>query len=157
MNNKAPAIFSKLGIVSDHAGVAYKAFLVNELEAASVDVTDFGPTSSEPIDYPDAVTPMCQQIADGTLDGGIAICGSGHGVCITANKFDGLRAFNPTTIESCRVGRLHNNATVLCLGARFIDEATAREIIKVFLETSFEAGRHERRVKKIHQLETRKR
>ena len=118
-------MFRRLGIVSDHAGIAYKTLLINKLKDFAINLTDFGPSSTTPIDYPDAIAPMCRQITQGIIDGGIAICGSGHGVCITSNKFSGIRAINPTTTESCRVGRQHNDATVLCLGARFIDEITA--------------------------------
>lgn len=141
-----------LHIASDHAGFALKQSLLTMLNEQRIAVTDHGTTSEESTDYPDYIHPMAQAVeaaGDPTKVLGIAICGSANGVCMTANKYQGIRAAIAWEPELASLARQHNNANVLCLPARFISQQTAQEIIEAFLKADFEGGRHQRRVGKI--------
>ena len=141
----------KIAIGGDHAGFAYKKLLIKRLEEAGYSVKDFGPFSEESVDYPDYIHPLATGVQDTAYDCGIAICGSGNGVCMTANKHQGIRAALTWNQELAALARQHNNANVLCIPARFVDFQTAAQMVDTFLSTDFEGGRHERRVEKIKQ------
>jgi ribose 5-phosphate isomerase B len=136
-------------IGSDHAGFRYKEKIADYLEGAGYSVTDFGCFSEESVDYPDFAHPVARAVEKGKNIFGILICGSGNGVCMTANKHKKIRAALCWTTEIAKLSRLHNDANIVCLPARFIDFDMAREIVNVFLNSSFEGGRHLKRVKKI--------
>jgi ribose 5-phosphate isomerase B len=136
-------------IGSDHAGYKYKEKMSDFLEKSGYSVTDFGCYSEESVDYPDFAHPVAEAVEKGKNAFGILICGSGNGVCMTANKHKKIRAALCWTIEIARLSRLHNDANIVCLPARFIDFDMAKEIVNTFLNTSFEGGRHLNRVKKI--------
>lgn len=140
-------------IAADHAGYALKETLKQLLKIKHHNVEDFGTDSDQSMDYPDVVHPLARALA--THEGnalGILICGSGNGVCITANKHPHIRAALAWTPELARLARLHNNANVLCLPARFIDPGVAMQAVEEFLNTNFEGGRHAKRVEKIEQF-----
>ncbi|MFH0867587.1 MAG: ribose 5-phosphate isomerase B [Bacteroidota bacterium] len=136
-------------IGSDHAGYKYKKKMSELLEKSGYTVTDFGCFSEESVDYPDFAHPVAAAVEKGKNAVGILICGSGNGVCMTANKHKKIRAALCWTVETTKLSRLHNNANIVCLPARFIDFELAMEIVNTFLNTSFEGGRHTNRVKKI--------
>jgi len=139
----------KLGIGGDHAGFDYKEKVKALLAKEGFEVTDFGPDSDESADYPDFVHPLASAVEEGKFELGIAICGSGNGVCMTVNKHQDVRGALVWNTELAALARQHNNANIVCIPARFIDFSTAEEIVKTFLNTEFEGGRHERRVGKI--------
>ncbi len=139
----------KIIISSDHAGYQYKEKMSDFLEKSGYTIKDFGCYSEESVDYPDFAHPVAEAVEKGKNSVGILICGTGNGVCMTANKHKKIRAALCWTVEIARLSRLHNDANIICLPARFIDFDTAREIVNTFLNTSFEGGRHQNRVKKI--------
>ena len=140
----------RIAIGGDHAGFQYKERLIKFLKENNFVVEDFGPGSDESVDYPDHVHPLASSIASEDFDLGILICGSGNGVAITANKHENVRAALCWTGELAALARQHNDANIICLPARFIAYEYAEDLVKIFLETSFEGGRHERRVNKIN-------
>jgi ribose 5-phosphate isomerase B len=143
----------KISIGADHAGCALKQEVIEYLRNSGHEVTDFGTNGPESVDYPDFAAPVARSVANGTADRGIVICATGVGISIAANKIHGVRAgiaYNP---EEVALTRQHNDANVLALAAKYTDAATANQYVKIFLETPFEGGRHERRVNKITQLE----
>jgi ribose 5-phosphate isomerase B len=139
----------KIAIGGDHAGYEYKESLKPYLESLGHEVKDFGPYSNASADYPDFVHPLSSAVEAKEYELGILICGSGNGVAITANKHQGIRAALCWQVELAALARQHNNANVLCMPARFTELELAKEMAKTFIETSFEGGRHERRVSKI--------
>ncbi|WP_426489753.1 ribose 5-phosphate isomerase B [Hymenobacter sp. 102] len=139
----------KLAIGSDHAGFGYKQMLLEWLRDNGYEVQDFGTHSLDSVDYPDYVHPLALAVERGEVDLGILLCGSANGVCITANKHQGIRAGLAWVPEVATLIRQHNNANVLCIPARFVNEETARAITSQFLNTAFEGGRHQTRVDKI--------
>lgn len=139
----------KVAIGGDHAGFEYKAKLVSKLESQGYEVKDFGPFSTDSVDYPDYVHPLCSAIEAGEFELGIVICGSGNGVAITANKHQGIRAALCWDNELAALARQHNNANVIALPARFIAYELAEQLVETFLATDFEGGRHLNRVNKI--------
>jgi len=139
----------KLAIGSDHAGFEYKTFLIKKLTKLGYDLKDVGTKSVESVDYPDYAHKVAGEVANSKVDLGILLCGSGNGVCITANKHQNIRAALCWTPELAALARKHNDANVLCLPARFISKTMAAKICIAFLENSFEAGRHLKRVQKI--------
>lgn len=138
-----------IGIGGDHAGFEYKGKLIAILTSQGYEVKDFGPGSDASVDYPDHVHPLCDAIERGECNKGIIICGSGNGVAITANKHQGIRAALCWNEELAALSRQHNDANVLAIPARFVSFELANEMVKVFLETDFEGGRHQARVNKI--------
>lgn len=138
-----------IGIGGDHAGFNYKEAIKDFCLEHGYEVVDFGPNSEDSVDYPDYVHPLAQAVAKGEVDFGIAICGSGNGVCMTANKHKDIRAALVWNNELSALARAHNNANVLCLPARFISLEEAKKFVETFLKTPFEGGRHQRRVDKI--------
>lgn len=139
---------TRIAFGCDHAGFELKQKLMATI-SDSFETKDFGCFSDNSVDYPDFVHPLAMSVANGQYEFGILICGSGNGVCMTANKHQQIRAALCWTKELGELARLHNDANVLCLPSRFISEATAKEILDVFLATAFEGGRHKNRVKKI--------
>ena len=139
----------KIAIGGDHAGFHYKERLKDYLSSHGFVVQDFGPDSAESADYPDFVHPACESIEKGENDYGILICGSGNGVAMTANKHQKIRAAYCYNRDLAELARQHNNANMLCMGARFIAYELAESIANTFLNSPFEGGRHERRVNKI--------
>jgi ribose 5-phosphate isomerase B len=139
----------KISIGNDHAGYDYKEAIKANLIAAGHEVTDHGTHGLDSVDYPDFAHPLATSVESGNTDLGILICGSGNGVCMTANKHQGIRAALCWNVELGALARQHNNANVLCLPARFISLDLAQEITDTFISTDFEGGRHENRVNKI--------
>ena len=140
-----------IAIGSDHAGFELKQLLKQWLEDQGHAVTDFGTHSLDSVDYPDFAHPVATAVESGSASFGLLVCGSGNGVCMTANKHAGIRAALCWTPELAALSRQHNNANILCLPARFISAETALTMAGVFINTAFEGGRHEGRVGKIRQ------
>ena len=138
-----------IAVGSDHAGFDYKEKIKEMLIAAGYSVNDFGTFSKDSVDYPDFVHPLAESVEKKETDFGILVCGSGQGVCITANKHQDIRAALCWTKDLAKMTRKHNNANVLCLAERYMELTDVLEIVKTFLATEFEGGRHERRVSKI--------
>jgi ribose 5-phosphate isomerase B len=136
-------------IGSDHAGVELKASIKSYLEAQGYSVQDFGTHNTDSMDYPDVAHPVANAVLSDANSLGILICGSGNGVCLTANKHQGIRAALCWLPELGALARQHNNANILCLPARFISEQTAKEIVDAYLNAEFEGGRHQNRVSKV--------
>ena len=143
----------KVALASDHAGVSLKIKLTEALSARDVLFHDFGPSTDEPVDYPDYAAHVAESVAARKFDRGILICGTGIGMAIAANKIPGIRAATITRPDEARLCREHNDVNVLTLGARHISVEQALTIVEVFLETPFQGGRHRRRVDKISALE----
>ncbi len=140
---------------SDHAGVHLKDALVAYLRGTGHEVTDLGTTGDDRVDYPDYGAAVARAVVDATHDLGLAVCGSGIGIAIAANKVPGARAATCHDFTSARLARLHNDANVLCLGERLIGQQVALDMVEVFLSTSFEGGRHTARVEKLTRLDGR--
>jgi ribose 5-phosphate isomerase B len=136
----------KIAIGSDHAGFHYKDKIRDFLEGLGYSVTDFGTHSEEPVDYPLFIRPVAEAVARGEFDRGIVLGGSGNGVAIVANRIKGIRCALCWNPESARLARQHNDANVLSLGQRMMSLDTALEIVRIWLETPFEGGRHQRRI-----------
>jgi ribose 5-phosphate isomerase B len=139
----------KVAFASDHAGYLLKLELIEYLKNKDILTKDFGAFSEESSDYPDFAHPMANAVENKEFDLGISICGSGNGISMSVNKHQGIRAALCWNVEISELARLHNDANICSLPARFISSETAKEIIDVFLNTDFEGGRHERRVNKI--------
>ncbi len=140
---------TKISIGSDHAGFELKGHVIRFLEDMKYEVKDFGCYSADSVDYPDVAHPVAESVSGQEDTLGILICGSGNGVCMTANKHKGIRASLCWLPELGALARQHNNANILCLPSRFVDRETALEIVTSYLEASFEGGRHQNRVGKI--------
>lgn len=139
----------KLAIGGDHAGFEYKTKLIKYLTSKGYKIEDLGPYSADSVDYPDFVHPVSNLVSDRKAQLGILICGSGNGVAMTANKHKKIRAALCWNTNLAALARQHNNANILCIPARFVSYKMALDMIKVFIKTDFEKGRHLRRVKKI--------
>jgi ribose 5-phosphate isomerase B len=138
---------------SDHAGLGLRAEAVRIAKAAGIEVQDLGPFSGESVDYPDYAQRVAGAVAEGRARLGILVCGTGIGMAIAANKVKGVRAANCSSEFEARMARAHNDANVLCLGERVLGPGLAGAVVKAFLETPFEGGRHQRRVEKIGEME----
>ena len=143
----------KIAVAADHAGFALKEQLRRRLAQEGHEVVDFGATSAESCDYPDFAQPAARDVAQGRSDRGILVCSTGIGMAMAANKIAGVRAAPAQSEDEVRMTREHNDANVLTLGAKYLDEERAIELIHVFLNTEFAGGRHARRVAKIARLE----
>lgn len=143
----------RIAIGADHAGVALKDHVIQELKARGIAYEDFGTLSTDSVDYPDFAARVARKVASGEFDRGILTCGSGIGMAIAANKIDGIRAASIQDEESARLSREHNDINILALGERNTDAGVARRIVDIFLDTPFGGGRHQRRVDKITALE----
>ena len=138
-----------IGLASDHAGFELKQYVKQWLDARGWSYKDFGTYTAESCDYPDFAHPLANAVEKGECDFGIAICGTGNGICMTCNKHLGIRAGLSWQPEIARLARAHNNANILGLPARFVTKTVAMEIVEAFFSTDFEGGRHERRINKI--------
>ena len=142
-------LFTKLCIASDHAGYALKEKIKEFLINKDISVTDLGPFSIDSVDYPDYAKKVAKRVVLKKSDLGILICGSGTGMAITANKFKGIRAAQCYNKSSTILSRQHNNANIICLGARMLKKNETFKLISYFLNTKFEVGRHQKRINKI--------
>ena len=140
----------KIAIGGDHAGFEYKEVLIEMLKTDGHEVKDFGPYNLDSVDYPDFVHPVANAINNNEFEMGILICGSANGVAITANKHKDIRAAICWDSTLASLARSHNDANILCIPARFVSIAKAKEITTLFINTAFEGGRHANRVNKIN-------
>lgn len=145
-----------IAIAADHAGVSLKADLVAELQKLGHQALDLGPSTTDSVDYPDFAVKVASAVTSGQASLGVLVCGTGLGMSISANKVHGIRAVLCHTEFEARMGRLHNDANVLCLGQRVVGVGVAIEILKAFLAASFEGGRHAGRVEKMRALEAKR-
>ena len=144
----------KITIGSDHGAVELKEEVKKVLaEFENIEVKDVGTFGTEPVDYPDVAEKVCADVVSGAVDRGIVLCGTGIGISIAANKIKGIRCALCNDVYSAKMSREHNNANVLAMGGRVIGFGHAGEIVRIWLTTEFEGGRHERRVNKIMALE----
>jgi ribose 5-phosphate isomerase B len=138
-----------ISIGNDHAGPDYKFAILKHLEAKGITVTNYGTDTLDSVDYPDFVHPVANDVNDGKVDVGILICGSANGVAMTANKHQNVRAGVCWMNEIAELARLHNNANIICIPARYTSIPQAIKMVDTFLNTKFEGGRHQNRVDKI--------
>lgn len=143
----------KISMACDHGGLALKEHLKAHLLERGFEVVDFGTNSTDSCDYPDYARPAAEAVASGECDRGILVCTTGIGVSITANKVKGIRCALCNDVYSAKKAREHNNANVLAMGGRVLGFGPAGEIVRAFVESSFEGGRHARRVNKIMAIE----
>ena len=139
----------KIAIGSDHAGFELKQIIVEHLSSRNVDFVDFGTYSLDSVDYPDFAKRVADEVSNKDLVMGILVCGSGQGMAMTANRYKDVRAAICHNSDVAKVTREHNDANILCLGSRFIEEAEALKCVDVFLSTDFEGERHLKRINKI--------
>ena len=143
------SIFKKICISSDHAGFKIKEFIKEIVINSNISITDLGPFKNESVDYPDYAKKVSRRVSKKKSEIGILVCGSGTGMAISANKSKGIRAAVGYNLKSTQLSRQHNNANILCLGARLTKKNEIKKIVSIFLKTDFEGGRHKRRIKKI--------
>ncbi|MFH1018612.1 MAG: ribose 5-phosphate isomerase B [Pseudomonadota bacterium] len=143
----------RVAIGSDHAGFKIKQALVEHLRSEGIEAVDVGTHSTESVDFPDFGERVARMVSQGKIKEGILVCGTGIGMSIVANKFPGVRAAVVTDLFTAKSSRAHNDSNILCLGERTTDEATAKQLLDVWLNEPFEGGRHERRVNKIRELD----
>ena len=139
----------RIAVAADHGGVQLKAEIVEALRAGGHDVVDLGTDGTASVDYPDFAHAVAWRILDGSADRGILVCGTGQGMAMAANKHAGVRAGVVSDVFSARMIRAHNDAQILCLGARVLGAGLAGAIVEAFLDQDFEGGRHQRRVDRI--------
>ncbi len=142
----------RIALGSDHAGYELKEKIKAFLKGIGIELNDCGTDSPGSVDYPDFAKKVASEINSGAADRGILFCGTGIGMSMAANKIAGIRAALVSTPDAARLSRSHNDANVLCLAGRFLDPGAAEEVIRIWLETPFEGGRHQRRVDKIMAL-----
>jgi ribose 5-phosphate isomerase B len=143
----------KISFGADHGGVALKDTLIEFVKSLGHETIDRGTNGKDSVDYPDYAQIVARDVTQRIADFGVLICKTGVGMCISANKIHGIRAALGYSPEIARLSRLHNNANVLCLGASFTEPEVAKQIFRVWIETNFEGGRHEKRVEKMMSLE----
>jgi len=141
----------KIAIGGDHAGWEYKAKIIKLLKKQGIEVHNHGTDTGDSVDYPDFAHPTALEVQTGSADLGILICGSGNGVAMSANKHQGVRAALCWNTELAALARQHNNANMLAIPARFVSQRMANAMVRTFINTEFEGGRHQRRVGKISQ------
>lgn len=146
----------KVAIGSDHGGLDLKEAVIATLNSLNLEYEDMGTHDRNSCDYPDFAQKVAESVASGRFEQGILICGTGLGMSIAANKVQGIRAALCNEIFSAQMARAHNDANILCLGARVVGAGVAQEIVKAYFGTQFEGGRHARRVEKIGALDERK-
>jgi ribose 5-phosphate isomerase B len=147
-------ISMKIVIGSDHRGVDAKGRLIQSLQGQGHEIIDVGPDGPESVDYPDYAYRVALHVSDGRAERGILLCGTGVGMCIAANKVKGVRAAPCHDSITAEMSRRHNDANVLCLSADLLGEELIDRMVRIWLETPFDAGRHARRVEKIQQIES---
>lgn len=145
----------KVAVASDHRGYQTKCRVVKHLQDRNHEVHDLGTDSPESVDYPDYAAKVCEEIAQGRAERGILICGTGLGMAIAANKYQGIRAAPAHDDVTAELSRSHNDANVLCLSADLLGGPLIDHIVDIWLKTAFDGGRHQRRVDKIHEAELR--
>ena len=155
MSNEIKPV-GKIAIASDHAGYKIMEMIKQLLKESGYELTDFGTGNEDSVDYPDFAFKAAEAVASGESKRGILICGTGLGMCISANKVKGIRAVTAYDRFTAEMSRRHNDANILCLGARGLDESAIKEIVKIWLATPFdiENPRHQRRIRKISDYET---
>ena len=141
----------RIALASDHGGFEQKESIKVWLQSQGYSVKDLGPENDASVDYPDYAHAVAKTVKKGEADFGILVCGTGLGMAIAANKVAGVRAVAVTSVEFARLAREHNDANVLCLSGRFVDDAVNKNICTAFLTAEFEEGRHARRVAKLEQ------
>ena len=146
---------ARIIIGSDHAGFLLKEAIKQYLADKGYTITDVGTDSTEPVDYPDFAAKVANRVSAGGFDRGILVCGSGTGMTIVANKFPHIRAALCLDVETARLSRLHNDTNILVLAGRRTDTELAKSIIQMWLNTEFEGGRHQSRIDKIREIESR--
>lgn len=139
----------KIALASDHAGFDYKQAIAAHLKERGHEVRDFGTDSAQSVDYPDFIRPAALAVARGECERGIVLGGSGNGEAMVANRIKGIRCALVWNVESARMGRLHNDANMISLGQRMMDQQTALAVVDAWLDTPFEGGRHIPRIQKI--------
>jgi ribose 5-phosphate isomerase B len=139
----------KITVGNDHRGVIAKLRIVGLLKDLGHEVHDFGANSQASVDYPDYAIPVAEEVSSGKTDRGILICATGHGMCIAANKVAGVRAANCRDVIDAELSRRHNDANIMCLSADLIGEEQIEKMVRTWLATDFEGGRHARRTEKI--------
>lgn len=144
----------RISIASDHAGFEQKQELAAYLTSCGHDVVDRGPASDDRVDYPDFAALVAHDVADGSAEYGVLVCGTGIGMAVAANKIHGIRAVNVINTQFAELAREHNNANVVTLSGRFVELDENKRILDTFLSTAFGGGRHAGRVEKIKALET---
>jgi ribose 5-phosphate isomerase B len=145
----------RIAIASDHGGLHIKEEVKALLEDIGFEYEDFGCSCTDSVDYPDYALPVAEKVVKGEFDRGILICGTGIGMSIAANKVKGIRCALVHDTFSAKATRQHNDSNILTMGERVVGAGLAREIVKTWLETEFEGGRHERRIEKIADIENR--
>ena len=143
----------RIGIGSDHGGYELKMFIKDYLEEKKIEVVDYGTHSTESVDYPEYGQKVAEAVVSKEVELGIIFCGTGLGISMAANKVKGIRAAVVSEEFSARMARAHNNANILAMGGRVVGKDLAKSIVDAFLETSFEGGRHQRRIDKIMEIE----
>lgn len=146
----------KVAIGCDHGGLDLKEAVISVLNDLTLQYEDMGTHDRSSCDYPDFAQKVAEAVAEGRCDQGILICGTGIGMSIAANKVEGIRAALCNEVFSAKMARAHNNANVMCIGARVVGAGVAQEIVRAYLTTEFEGGRHARRVEKIGLLDRKK-
>lgn len=142
----------QIAVGSDHAGFQLKQLLADHLRAGGYEVVDVGTHDTVSVDYPDFGRAVGEAVVGGAAELGVAVCGSGIGICIAANKVPGIRAATVHDVTSARLSREHNDANVMCVGERFIGPQVALDAVDAFLSAEFAGGRHRRRVDKLNNL-----
>lgn len=143
----------KIAIASDHAGREMKEELKGFLISMGIEVVDMGVNDDKSVDYPDYGIPLAERISKGEIDKGVLVCGTGIGMSILANKFKNVRAALVSDVYTARMAKEHNDANILVIGGRIVGKGLAREMVRTWIETKFEGGRHQLRLDKITEIE----
>lgn len=143
----------KIGIGADHGGIVLKDAVKSAIEELGFEYVDYGTFDENSCDYPDYALLVANAVKKGEVDKGVLMCGTGIGICIAANKVKGIRCGNVTDVFSAKATAQHNNANIIALGGRITTPENAKEIVKAYLTTEFEGGRHQRRIDKITEIE----
>ena len=143
----------RIAIASDHAGLELKEEIKRFLKGEGIEVIDMGTNDSKSVDYPDYGIPVARKVSSGEIDRGILICGTGIGMTIVANKFPGVRAALVSDIYMARLAKEHNDANILVIGGRVVGKGLAVEMVRTWLHSTFQGGRHQRRLDKIREIE----
>ncbi len=140
----------KVALGCDHAGIVLKPAVLQELSGRDLEVVDVGTNGAAGVDYPDFASAVSRMISSGEADRGVLMCGTGIGMCMVANRFDGVRAAQVHDEFTAEMSRRHNDANVVCLGGRVLSPEVAARLVRLWLETSFDGGRHQKRVDKVN-------